>query len=107
MTCEDYPCCGHTDGLGCDYKPDMDYIYTHANCDHETGYCRLNPVDEDDYCEECGEFMNYSHGVENVDFVWYYKLMYTWEGEFAGTRFSCSHWGCVPEGSALSTSALT
>lgn len=19
MTCEDYPCCGHTDGLGCDW----------------------------------------------------------------------------------------
>jgi hypothetical protein len=25
--CEDYPCCGHTDGLGCDYQPDMDAIY--------------------------------------------------------------------------------
>ena len=19
--CEDYPCCGHTDGLGCNYSP--------------------------------------------------------------------------------------
>ena len=19
--CEDYPCCGHTDGLGCNYNP--------------------------------------------------------------------------------------
>jgi hypothetical protein len=25
--CEDYPCCGHTDGLGCNYTPDMDAIY--------------------------------------------------------------------------------
>lgn len=25
--CEDYPCCGHTDGLGCNYKPDMAAIY--------------------------------------------------------------------------------
>jgi hypothetical protein len=21
--CEDYPCCGHTDGMGCNYVPDM------------------------------------------------------------------------------------
>ena len=27
MRCEDYPCCGHTDGLGCGYVPDMDAIY--------------------------------------------------------------------------------
>jgi hypothetical protein len=25
--CEDYPCCGHTDGLGCNYVPDMEAIY--------------------------------------------------------------------------------
>ena len=25
--CEDYPCCGHTDGLGCNYVPDMGAIY--------------------------------------------------------------------------------
>ena len=28
--CEDYPCCGHTDGLGCNYVPDMDYYYARA-----------------------------------------------------------------------------
>lgn len=39
--CEDWPCCGHTDGLGCDYQPDMDYIYAHALCDHEVGDCAL------------------------------------------------------------------
>jgi hypothetical protein len=27
MKCEDYPCCGHTDGLGCNYVPDMQAIY--------------------------------------------------------------------------------
>lgn len=29
-TCEDYPCCGHTDGLGCDWKPDMNYYHQRA-----------------------------------------------------------------------------
>jgi len=28
--CEDYPCCGHTDGLGCNYVPDMDHYYARA-----------------------------------------------------------------------------
>lgn len=41
MRCEDYPCCGHTDGLGCDYVPNYTYIYAHASCDHEMGYCDL------------------------------------------------------------------
>lgn len=39
--CEDYPCCGHTDGLGCDYTPDYAYINKHAGCDHEVGDCYL------------------------------------------------------------------
>jgi hypothetical protein len=39
--CEDYPCCGHTDGLGCDYVPDYDHIYKQAGCDHEAGDCYL------------------------------------------------------------------
>ena len=39
--CEDYPCCGHTDGLGCDYTPDYAYINKHALCDHEVGDCVL------------------------------------------------------------------
>ena len=42
--CEDYPCCGHTDGLGCDYVPNYDYIYKHAGCDHEAGYCWMDEV---------------------------------------------------------------
>jgi hypothetical protein len=39
--CEDYPCCGHTDGLGCNYVPVSAYIYKHAGCDHEAGDCYL------------------------------------------------------------------
>ena len=104
--CEDYPCCGHTDGLGCDYTPDMTAIYAHALCDHEVGECRLDSVDEDDYCEECGLFMNYSQGVENVDYVYYYALAY-WDGKFSGARYQCAHWACVPEGSALCTGAVS
>lgn len=40
--CEDYPCCGHTDGLGCNYVPDYEHIYKHAQCDHEAGYCWMD-----------------------------------------------------------------
>ena len=35
--CEDYPCCEHTDDLGCNYTPDYDYIRAHLGCDHEAG----------------------------------------------------------------------
>jgi len=41
MRCEDYPCCGHTDGLGCNYVPDYDLLWMLAMCDHEVGYCVL------------------------------------------------------------------
>lgn len=40
--CEDYPCCGHTDGLGCNwtYTPEARaYDEAHAFCDHEGGIC--------------------------------------------------------------------
>ena len=46
--CEDYPCCGHTDGLGCDYTPDYDYINKHVGCEHEHGWCYLDDQDEDE-----------------------------------------------------------
>lgn len=48
-TCEDYPCCGHTDGLGCDYEDSFygsaeyrQYLYLHAYCDHATGNCEVD-----------------------------------------------------------------
>ena len=45
--CEDYPCCGHTDGLPCDWKaPDYASI-PHGLCDHENGICE-EPEDPDD-----------------------------------------------------------
>lgn len=48
MRCEDYPCCGHTDGLGCDYvAPDYSND-PHLMCDHEAGVC---DVWEDDECD--------------------------------------------------------
>jgi hypothetical protein len=39
--CEDYPACGHTDGLPCDWQPDMNYYYE-----------RAARMDRDDYYEE-------------------------------------------------------
>lgn len=57
--CEDYPCCGHTDGLGCNWKPPTEY--PHAGCDHNTGYCEVWEAEQDDdsydtFCDECSEF---------------------------------------------------
>ena len=52
--CEDFPCCGHTDSLGCDYTPDYEYINAHIWCEHEAGYCVLQERDEDadpEFCE--------------------------------------------------------
>jgi hypothetical protein len=42
--CEDYPCCGHTDGLPCDwtYTPSP-----HDGCDHNAGYCQVDEDDDD------------------------------------------------------------
>lgn len=50
--CEDYPCCGHTDGLPCDWTaPDFSdrevQAAYHIGCDHAAGYCDYLD-DEDD-----------------------------------------------------------
>jgi hypothetical protein len=37
--CEDYPCCGHTDGLPCDWTPPAG---PHAFCDHENDICEVS-----------------------------------------------------------------
>lgn len=52
--CEDYPCCGHTDGLGCNWTPD--YSNPHFLCDHENGDCEVANMldeieDEEDGCD--------------------------------------------------------
>jgi hypothetical protein len=44
--CEDYPCCGHTDGLGCDWVAPDYMSMPHGLCDHENGFCE---VEEEDY----------------------------------------------------------
>ena len=53
--CEDYPCCGHTDGLGCNYDTSYyssqeyhNYINIHYGCDHEAGWCAVELDDEDE-----------------------------------------------------------
>jgi len=55
--CEDYPCCGHTDGLGCNYntsyyqsKEYQNYINLHYGCD----VCDTAESDCDDWCGNCG-----------------------------------------------------
>jgi len=52
--CEDYPCCGHTDGLGCNYDTSYYsshryYLYAskHAYCDHEAGFCEAAIYEEE------------------------------------------------------------
>ena len=51
--CEDYPCCGHTDGDGCQTLPEHTSAYwlegpgrKHLGCDHEAGWCEAE--DDDD-----------------------------------------------------------
>lgn len=108
-TCEDYPCCGHTDGLGCDYQPDMDFINTHAACDHEIGDCQLvNTADEENCCEQCGMFMNYYNGIEGKDYIWGYVPLAEWVNGVGWDhsspkeyRFRVAHIDCFPEGTSL------
>jgi hypothetical protein len=51
--CEDYPACGHTDGLPCDWvapdyrNPRIAAVY-HIGCDHNAGVCDYLPDDDDD-----------------------------------------------------------
>lgn len=59
MTCEDYPCCGHTPTDPCEAQwydaPDAfdTTINPHALCDHEFGECNVEYYD-DGTCTECG-----------------------------------------------------
>ena len=107
--CEDYPCCGHTDDLGCNYTPDRDYYYIHSYCDHELGYCQLvdDPSDSDDWCRQCGEPMKYSYGIEGSDYIWAYVPIPKWGtsawdyGLATQYRYDCRHIDCFPEGTSL------
>lgn len=49
MTCEDFPCCGHIDGLPCNWTPpNTQEFYLHALCDHENGICEVEPEDDEE-----------------------------------------------------------
>lgn len=64
--CEDYPCCGHTDGLGCNWTAPDYSSDPHFMCDHENGYCEAEDevcdpasgfcANDDDECSECAEY---------------------------------------------------
>lgn len=47
--CEDYPCCGHTDGLGCNWTPESVYSDPHLLCDHNIGVCEAEVGEDHDY----------------------------------------------------------
>lgn len=50
--CEDYPCCGHTDGLGCNWTPESVHNDPHLLCDHNTGFCEVEDEEPDDYDDD-------------------------------------------------------
>jgi hypothetical protein len=57
--CEDYPCCGHTDGLGCDWTytdEAREYDQTHAFCDHPAGFCDVWAYDDQDEDDDDEDF---------------------------------------------------
>lgn len=52
MRCEDWPCCGHTDGLPCDWVAPDRSADPHAYCDHENGSCEVGDYFDDDLDDE-------------------------------------------------------
>ena len=64
--CEDWPCCGHTDGLPCDWvAPDYATV-PHGLCDHENGICEVDD-DEDDFEVPGGVFVMGAPDQETED----------------------------------------
>ena len=65
------------------------------------------PNANDDQCNYCGEFMNYTHGFEGTDYLWGWLPAGEWvNGRWdttAGTRHiqDCRHIDCFPEGTSL------
>jgi len=47
--CEDYPCCGHTDGLPCDWVAPDYRNDPHLLCDHENGICEIEEDEDEDW----------------------------------------------------------
>ena len=59
MRCEDYPCCGHTPADPCepqwyDTAAGKAQIMRHACCDHDAGYCEIEPPEPE--CDVCHEY---------------------------------------------------
>lgn len=83
--CEDYPCCGHTDGLGCNwtYTPEArEYDMAHAS-DYELGFCDAYDEGEDecdpangvcaydnDDCENCADYWLDFHAEGMMEDRW-------------------------------------
>lgn len=44
MTCEDYPCCGHTDGLGCDWVSPNEVVPCDVCIDARVSYPYHNAI---------------------------------------------------------------
>ena len=82
MRCEDYPCCGHTDGLPCDWTPD--YSDPHFLCDHEVDDCRVSDMldeifeefiecaseDCDEDVRDCGHDGRYGDQYDPMEDQW-------------------------------------
>lgn len=64
--CEDYPCCGHTDGDGCATLESHTSAYwadhPHLLCDHEAGICDVYEDEDED--EEEGTDLESLPGVQ-------------------------------------------
>ena len=55
--CEDYPCCGHTDGLGCDWRSpndDPNLYFCECNRFHRKG--KDCPYDGDPYYADLDDY---------------------------------------------------
>ena len=102
--CEDYPCCGHTDGLGCDYTTSYyqsaeysKYLDLHYGCDHAAGWCHASDaMNDDEYCVQCGEPLNYYNGVEGVDYFWWDQEIKRWDRPGSYFVHQVSHFKCIP-----------
>ncbi len=55
--CEDYPCCGHTDGLPCNWTAPDYSNDPHLMCDHAAGVCDV--WEDEDECDPANGFCAY------------------------------------------------
>lgn len=75
MSCEDFPCCGHTPLDPCDaqwYDAPGAFDTSlpgneHALCDHESGDCDVQ--EDEDCCDECGEDVHPGIECDTYDYA--------------------------------------